>query len=359
MAEGVRTRAKVVRAGLIGGLAAVISVLVMTALHWESVQAAFVLRQAGACVVSGFLSALLVLLILPLFESAFHITTNITLLELSDLGHPLLQRLAIEAPGTYHHSLVVANLAQAAADEIGANALLTRVGAYFHDIGKLTKPGFFAENLQHQRNPHDELPPSMSTLVITAHVKEGLSLAMLHKLPECVMNIISEHHGNSLLACFHRKAQTQLETELAETEPAGGGANAQLDESDFRYSGPRPGTRESAIISLADAVEAASRSMEKKTPGHIEGLIDDIVNARVRDGQLSRCELTMLELDRIKRSFIFTLTNMHHGRVAYPDDENRDKQPPRAAQGTQGENQGADGVADAKGSRPRRQRKLA
>jgi len=329
MAQRVRTRSKVARTGLVIGLCEVACVFGVTALAWKQPEVMDVLNRAGACVISGFLSAIIVLLILPAFEVSFGITTDISLLELSDLGHPLLQRLAIEAPGTYHHSLVVANLAQAAADEIDAKSLLVRVASYFHDIGKLTKPAFFTENMQMPHNPHDDLPPSMSTLVITAHVKEGLSLAMLHKLPRTVRDVISQHHGTSLISYFHQKAKTQLETEPETRGSQQAVPNAKVDDAAFRYSGPRPASRESAIICLADAVEAASRGLEKTTPAHIEGVVEDITRARVADGQLDNSGLTLSELARIKRSFVFTLTNMLHGRVPYPKDENRDKQPPK------------------------------
>lgn len=336
-AQRVRTRTRAVQAGLLAGMASISCVFGITALRWEAPDIMLVLHQAAACLISGFFSAVTVLLILPAFEALFKITTDITLLELSDFSHPLLQRLAIEAPGTYHHSLVVANLAQAAADEIGANSLLVRVCSYFHDIGKLTKPDFFTENQQLQPNPHDELPPSMSTLVITSHVKEGLSLAILHKLPETVKAAIREHHGTSVLSCFHRKAVGQAGGEPdARTAPSGNGRSA-VNESDFRYPGPKPTSRESAIISLADSVEAASRSMDKVTPSHIEGLVEDLVNRKLMDGQLAQCDLTLSELTRIKRVFVFTLTNMLHARVPYPKDENRDQQPPDAGQTRSGQ----------------------
>ena len=334
----VRTRSKVVRIGVIAGLSEISCVFALTALNWKDAAILPVVDQAAACLGSGFLSGVLVLLILPFFETVFRITTDITLLELSDLGHPLLQKLAIEAPGTYHHSLVVANLAQAAADEIGANSLQARVCSYFHDIGKLTKPRFFSENILHHDNPHDDLLPSMSALVITAHVKEGLSLAVLHKLPDPVVSVIREHHGTSLLSYFHHKAKSQLEL-----EPANGSGNAsdgsnRVSEIGFRYGGPKPSTRESAIIALADPVEAASRSMEKTTPGHIEGLVNEIVTARVLDGQLEQCDLAMSDLTRVKTSFVFTLTNVLHGRIPYPKDEDRDRQQANGVSGRRFEN---------------------
>ena len=318
----VKTRSRVAKTGIVIGVSEMTCVFGVTALRSVNPELSLVVYQAGACLISGFASAILVLMILPLFEQLFRVTTNITLLETSDLGHPLLQRLAIEAPGTYHHSLVVANLVQAAADEIGANSLLARVGAYFHDVGKLTKPAFFSENIKQEANPHDTLPPSMSTLVITSHVKEGLSLALLHKLPDSVLTIIGEHHGTTLLSCFHHKAKTQLEIELdGENAPPVNG-KPKVNEEDFRYPGPKPSSPESAIVFLADAIEAASRSMEKTTASHIESLVQEITNIRVKDGQFDACSLTFSDLSKLKRSFVFTLTNMLHGRVPYPKDEN-------------------------------------
>lgn len=354
-ARNVRTRARVFKAGITAGLAEVACIFGIVATTWTSGAPYTLPYQAAACVASGLISAAAVILLLPFFEAAFRITTDITLLEMSDLGHPLLQRLALEAPGTYHHSLIVASLAQAASEEIDANALLARVGSYYHDIGKLTKPQFFTENVRWGVNPHDELPPSMSTLVITAHVKEGISLAMLHRLPPPVIDIIKEHHGTGLLSCFHHKAKTQLEFDLRRqdgavptSDPHGA---VSLSESGFRYACPKPSSKESAIISIADAVEAASRSMEKKSPGQIEQLVSDIVEARFEDGQLDDCNLSLAELARVKRSFAFTLTAILHGRVPYPRDENRDRQPTKNAAGEETGAKEPDSVPDAENSR--------
>lgn len=327
-ARRLRTRSKVMKLSLLVGLAQITCVLGFTALDWNNPDVMTVLHKAAASLAGGLLSGIIALLILPMFEHLFAITTDITLLEFSDLGHPLLQQLAIEAPGTYHHSLVVANLAQAASESIGANSLEARVCSYFHDIGKLTKPNFFAENIHMQQNPHDDLPPSMSTLVITAHVKEGLSLGMLNKLPVPVMRAIREHHGSSMLKFFHQKAKLQLEFEM---ESGDGMNSGKVDEGAFRYEGPKPSTRVSAIVCLADAVEAASRSLEKTTPGHIENLVTDIVRMRLDDGQLDECKLTMQELTKVRRAFVFTLTTMLHGRIPYPKDENTDKQSAKAS----------------------------
>lgn len=330
--SGIRKRSQALRVGLVSGIFAVLCLLAFTAQNWQdpAVSLRLMLLQVLACLASGFISAVVALLLLPLFEITFNITSDISLLELSDLGHPLLQRLALEAPGTYHHSLVAALLAQAAADDIGANALLARTAMYFHDIGKLTKPNFFTENIMHKKNPHDDIPPSMSALVIIAHVKEGLSLALLHKLPESIRRILREHHGTGLISYFHHKAKAQLELDLEDRENGNGKAGV-VSEDNYRYPGPKPSSREAALVCLADAVEAASRSLEKTTPANIEGLVHDIIDERIADGQLDHSDLTLTEIAKIKRSFIFSLANMLHGRTPYPKDEPRDKHPSKPA----------------------------
>lgn len=329
--RGIRKRTQALKVGFLAGSFGVLCLLALTTLNWPSAAPSIqgLLAQILACLAGGFFCAVATLLLLPLFETLFNITSDISLLELSDLGHPLLQRLAIEAPGTYHHSLVAALLVQAAADEIGANALLARTAMYFHDIGKLTKPDFFTENIMHKSNPHDDIPPSMSALVIIAHVKEGISLALLHKLPESIRRILREHHGTSLISYFHYKAKSQLELGLEGKE--NGNGKFCVSENDFRYPGPKPSSRESALVCLADAVEAASRSMEKTTPAHIEGLVNDMIAMRIEDGQLDESELTLTEIAKIKRSFVFSLANMLHGRIPYPKDETRDKPSAKSA----------------------------
>ncbi len=326
MAEGVRRRSQVLKSALFSGFSLLLPALAAAAINLTlTTQPMLVLQQTGSAILIGAVVGILALLLLPLFEAVFHRTTNISLLEYSDLSHPLLQRMAIEAPGTYHHSLVVATLSQAAADRIGANSLLTRVCSYFHDIGKLTKPDFFTENQRQTSNPHDELAPSMSTLIITSHVKEGVSLATIHKLPEPIVDVIREHHGTSVITWFHHKARQQLKVK----ELTGEADGSRVDDGAFRYSGPTPQSRESGIICLADSVEAASRSLDKPNAGHIESLVNDIANKKIADGQLSNCALTLAELSTVKRSFVFTLTNMLHARVPYPkDNEDRDPQLP-------------------------------
>lgn len=311
----VKRRSRLFKAGLWVGAVKIFFTLILALLNQPAWW--ILLSQLGTALITGLISALLAILLIPLFEHLFNITTDIKLLELSDLSHPLLQSLAIKAPGTYHHSLMMASLAQNAAEAIDANGLQLRVCAYFHDIGKLVKPGFFSENIQFTENPHDDLAPSMSTLVIVSHIKEGVTLAKKYKLPQPIIDGIEQHQGTSLVSVFYHRAKTQQEKENASTS----GTPNPLNDEDFRYEGPRPQNREMAILMLADSCEAASRSIDKPTPIRIANLISDIFDNRLRDGQLDECNLTLAELNIVKQSFIFSLTNMLHGRVAYPKDE--------------------------------------
>ena len=248
--------------------------------------------------------------LLWIIERAFNITTDLTLLELSDTNRPLLKELSMRAPGTFHHSLQVANLAEAAADAIGANSLQVRVGALYHDIGKMLKPEYFIENQRVGENPHDKLSPHMSALILASHVKDGLELGRQHGLPQAVLDFIPMHHGTALMEYFYRRA---LEQEKADESP--------VSEAEFRYPGPRPHSNETAILMLADSVEAACRSLEKPTPKKLETLVDSIFQARIEDGQLDGCRLTFADLETIKRTFINILSSMHHIRVKYPGQE--------------------------------------
>src|SRR5882724_1988716 len=297
----VRRRSKLIRAGLYVGLAIWLLSLTFgsigpinwfypTANDWGMIG-----WQSALAIGNGVLTATLAGGALPMLENLFQITTDISWLEASDLNHPLLRRMTIEAPGTYHHSLVVANLAEAAAEAIGANATLCRVCAYFHDVGKLVKPEYFTENMSFERNPHDELAPTMSALIIIAHVKEGIDLALKHKLNKQIIDIIQEHHGTSLVYYFYQRALQQQDDARA------GGKIMNLREEDipdvreesFRYNGPKPQTKESAIVSLADIVESASRSIEKPTPQKIEQMVNELFEERIADGQLVECDLTL------------------------------------------------------------------
>jgi len=322
----VRRRGQLVRAGfgvglaiwllsLTFGLIGPINWFYPTANDWGMIG-----LQSALAVGNGILTATLVGGALPILENLFQITTDISWLEASDLNHPLLRRMTIEAPGTYHHSLVVANLAEAAAEAIGANATLCRVCSYFHDVGKLVKPEYFTENMSFERNPHDDLAPTMSALIIIAHVKEGVDLALKYKLNQRMIDIIQEHHGTSLVRYFYQRALQQHEDARA------GGKIMKLREDDipqvkeesFRYSGPKPQTKESAIVSLADTVESASRSLEKPTPQKIETLVNELIEERISDRQLDDCDLTLGELKVIAERFRFTLLMMLHSRIAYP-----------------------------------------
>src|SRR5437763_776727 len=285
--------------------------------------------QSALTLGNGIITAMIVAGALPMLEHLFQITTDVSWLELSDLNHPLLRRMTIEAPGTYHHSLVVANLAEGAAEAIGANATLCRVCSYFHDAGKLMKPEYFTENMNFERNPHEGLAPTMSALIIIAHVKEGVDLALKYKLNQRIIDIIQEHHGTSLVYYFYKRALQQHEDARA------GGKIMNLREHDipevreesFRYSGPKPQTKESAIVSVADAVESASRSLEKPTPAKIEQLVNDIIDQRIADHQLDECDLTLSDIRIIADRFRFTLMTMLHSRIAYPRHEAKPSAP--------------------------------
>ncbi len=321
----VRRRGQFIRAGLYVGLAtwllAVsfglidISWMAMGQTNWRTVG-----FQTLAAVGSGLLTAMLVSGALPALEQTFRLTTAMSWLELTDLNHPLLMRLSMEAPGTYEHSQAVARLAEAAAERIGANASMCRTCAYFHDIGKLVKPEYFTENMRTERNPHDDLAPTMSALILIAHVKEGVDLALKHNLNQHIIEIIQQHHGNSVVRYFYNRALRQQEEAREESriEHTNEDDVPEVRVENFRYSGPLPQTKESAIISLADAVESASRSMEKPTPQRIEELVNEIIDDRIVDHQLDDCDLTFHELREVVESFCFTLNSMLHRRIAYP-----------------------------------------
>src|SRR5437667_5012953 len=327
----VRRRSKLIRAGFYVGLA--IWLLSLTfgligPINWFYPAAndwGMLGVQSAIAIGNGIVTATLVGGALPMLEHLFGITTDISWLEASDLNHPLLRRMTIEAPGTYHHSLVVANLAEAAAEAIGANGTLCRVCSYFHDVGKLLKPEYFTENMSFERNPHDDLAPTMSALIIIAHVKEGVDLALKHRLNQRNIDLIQEQHGTSLMRYFYQRAVQQHEDARA------GGKIMKLREDDipdvreesFRYSGPKPQTKESAIVSLADMVESASRSLEKPTPQKIEQLVNELIEERIADGQLDECDLTLGELRVIAERFRFTLMTMLHTRIAYPKHESK------------------------------------
>lgn len=258
--------------------------------------------------VGALLSAMLVSAFTPLFESLFHFTTNIKLLELSNLNCPLLRDLMVKAPGTYHHSVVVGNLVEAAAEAIGANPLLARTAAYYHDIGKTAKPLYFIENMQGGENRHDKLSPHMSALILISHLKEGEAMAREKHLGQPIIDIIRQHHGTALIKFFYEKARIQAEAN-----------GQQVEEQDFHYPGPKPQTREAGLVMLADAVEAASRTLVNPTPDRIQGMVQKLINRIFTDGQLDECELTLKNLHEIAKSFNRILTAIFHHRIDYPE----------------------------------------
>ena len=262
-----------------------------------------ILYGVGFGVFNGLISSIFTMGVLPYLETLFGITTSIRLLELANPNQPLLKRLMTEAPGTYHHCIMVGNLGEAAADAIGANGLEVRLGAYYHDIGKLKRPYFFAENQFSGANPHDNITPQLSTLIITSHVKDGVEMAKEAHLPPILMDMIAQHHGDSKVSYFYFKAK-----ELDE--------NAR--EQDFRYENPKPQTKEAAILMMADTVEAAVRSKKDATPGEIEGFIRTLIKGKLNDGQFDECELTFRDLDQVAVAFTRVINGIYHKRVEYP-----------------------------------------
>jgi putative nucleotidyltransferase with HDIG domain len=256
--------------------------------------------------INGLVAGPIALAVLPVAEYAFGYASDIRLMELGSTGHPLLRRLMLEAPGTFHHSVVVGTLAEAGAAAIHANPLLCRVAALFHDVGKVAKPQYYSENQAGAGNVHDVLSPGMSRVVILSHVKEGLRLAKEYRLGDRVAEIIAQHHGTSILYCFLDKAQSLIQDRRASEET-------------FRYPGPRPKTREAAIIMLADAVEAAARSLKSPSQAELEEMVTRIVNRAYLDGQLNECDMTLRDLHAVEQAFRKVLSAILHARVDYPE----------------------------------------
>ena len=294
-------RFDLVRAGALVAGAATLTALAFDLLLGSGLST--LLGDALRAAAGGVFSAIIGFGVLPFLERPFGIASAVKLLELSNPNQPLLRRLLVETPGTYNHSIIVANLAEAAAETIGADGLLARVGSYYHDVGKIKRPYFFIENQFMMDNPHDKYPPSLSTLVITSHVKDGVEMMKEYKLPEVLADIVQQHHGTTLVSYFYRKAKE----------------NGDVDESEFRYPGPSPQTKEAAIVMLADSVEAAVRSLSQPTPGRIDGLVRKIIKERLNDGQLDECDITLRELNEVGTAFVRILSGIFHKRIEYPD----------------------------------------
>ncbi|MDP2927497.1 MAG: HDIG domain-containing protein [Candidatus Omnitrophota bacterium] len=294
-----RKRTQVIQAGVIAGILQLVSLILLEHLWINHPQRYLII------LINGLLSGVITLGILPLFEYILQTVTNISLLELADFNHPILQRMVLEAPGTYHHSLIVGNLSDTACAAVGANGLLARIGAYYHDIGKLQKPEYFIENQDIKKNVHDELTPTMSKLIIMNHVKEGLELAKKYSLSPVLWDFIQQHHGRSLVYYFYRRALEGKEE------------NQEVAEEGFRYPGPKPNTKETAIVLLADSVEAATRSLKDPTPDKVEEIVRKVINNKFIDGQLDECELTLKDIEKISSVFSKILSGIYHSRVNY------------------------------------------
>lgn len=268
-----------------------------------------IIKNTSFSLASSILSGILTIGFLPFFESTFDIVTTIKLLELSNPNNPLLKRLLLEAPGTYHHSILVGNLAEMASEAVGGNTVLARVASYYHDVGKIKRPYFFKENQIGTDNPHNKITPNLSTLIITSHVKDGIELAKEYKIPKAIQDIIEQHHGTTLVKYFYVTAKNSSE------KPE------EVKKEDFMYDGPIPETKEAGIIMLADSVEASVRSISEPTNGKIEEMVNDIIKARLNEGQLDNCDLTLKDLEKIRKAFLKVLTGIYHKRIEYPKDK--------------------------------------
>jgi len=300
--RGARRRTTVIWAGAIAGILQLAGILLFEHFQIASPERYLIILA------TGLFSGVITLGVLPLFEYLLQSVTNISLLELADFHHPVLQRMILEAPGTYHHSLIVGNLSDTACATIGANALLARIGAYYHDIGKLQKPEYFIENQDIKKNKHDALSPTMSKLIIMNHVKEGIELAKKYKLQPVLWDFIRQHHGNSLVYYFYRRALEDREEDQ------------EVAEEGFRYPGPKPNSKETAVVLLADSVEAATRTLKDPTPAKIEEVVHKIINNKFIDGQLDECELTLKDIEKVSGVFTRILSGIYHSRVSYPQE---------------------------------------
>jgi cyclic-di-AMP phosphodiesterase PgpH len=308
-----RNRIAPIKAGLLVGCSNV-ALIVLGALLQDNLVFFRVLTTVFFGFFGGILAGIVVTGFTPLAEMVFGYTTDIKLLELVTMDQPLLQELMVQAPGTYHHSIIVGNMVETAAKSIGANSLLAKVAAYYHDIGKIKKPVYFIENQVESENRHEKLAPSMSSLILISHVKEGVELARQHRLGKPISDIISQHHGTSLISFFYNKAQEARQ----KARTSKGTEMPPIDIDDYRYPGPKPQTKEAGLVMLADVVEAACRSLNDPTPARIQGMVNRLINNVFSDGQLGQCELTLKDLHHIAKHFNQILATVHHRRIEYP-----------------------------------------
>ncbi len=310
----IRTRMKLLEVGVLASVIVFVTSITLGFLT-EAARASDVFIDAGSHAIATFLVGLLIQSLLPFIEKNFRISTSMTLLDHSDANQPLLKRLAMEAPGTFSHSLSIGSIAEAAAESIGRNGLLCRVGAYYHDIGKINKPTYFVENEMGSTSRHKELSPAMSQLIIVGHVKDGMEMAREYSLPAVLWQFIETHHGTTLVEYFYNEAKKKhANSETVRKDEK----QSQPSESEFRYPGPKPRTKEAAIVMLADAVESAVRAMPEVAPTRIESLVHNMAMKRLQDGQFDECDLSLRELSQIEASMSKTLVAHYHGRIAYP-----------------------------------------
>lgn len=303
----IRTRMKLIEVSIIAAVAVFITTAAIGVVQSDNVNIAEISKSSGLGAAVTIAIGLIIQGFLPLIEKVFNIATSMTLLDYSDANQPLLKKLAMEAPGTFSHSLLIGTIAEAAADSIGVNGLLCRVGAYYHDIGKINKPPYFVENQMGSASRHDQLSPAMSQLVIVGHVKDGIEIAKEYALPGVLRQFIETHHGTTLIEYFYNEAVKQAEDK-----------HSVVSESEFRYPGPKPRTKEAAIVMLADASESAVRSMSDLTLGRVDTIVHNMAVKRLQDGQFDDCDLTLRELSKIETSIAKSIAAYHHGRIAYP-----------------------------------------
>jgi cyclic-di-AMP phosphodiesterase PgpH len=297
-------RSNILTAGLLVSLINIVAVAILLMLKNGQYGGIELSYHFVFAFLSGFLSSMLTLGLMPFFEAGFRIISTTRLIELSNPNHPLLRKILVETPGTYHHSVMVANLSEAACESIEANGLLARVGAYYHDIGKTKRPHFFIENQMNMENPHDKISPHLSKTIIVSHASDGAEMLRKHRLPKEIVDIAEQHHGTTLLKYFYYKASEQTDQAVSEME--------------FRYPGPKAQTKEAAVVGIADCIEAAVRSMTKPNPTTIESLVRKIITERLEDGQFDECDLSLKELDIVARTILETLNGIFHSRIEYP-----------------------------------------
>jgi cyclic-di-AMP phosphodiesterase PgpH len=304
-----KKRNDIYKAGLIVGVVNCLMVFFLFAVNrmeHDNANYEFILA-APAGFIGGIFSSLVTMMVIPLLETLFSYTTDVKLLELSNLNHPLLREMLLKSPGTYHHSMMVGNMVESAAEEIGANSLLGKVMCYYHDIGKIEHANYFIENQKPGQNPHDQISPFLSRTLLVAHVKDGVELGMKYKLGKPIIDGIIQHHGTTLISFFYNKALDQKVSE-----------DPDFSEDEFRYPGPKPQFREAALCMLADSIEAAARSLDEPTPARLQNIVKNIIQRKFADGQLDECNLTLRDISKVENAFIRTLLGIYHQRIDYP-----------------------------------------